>query len=181
MSPKILAFAGSLRKDSFNKQLVKEALKGAELAGAQVTYIDLANYPLPLYNADEEAVNFPENAKELKKLFNDHQGFLIATPEYNSSIPAVLKNVIDWVSRPLPAEGFLANFQGKTVAILGASVGALGGRRAVEHLRSIFLNINCTVIPTSYFAAFAGQGLGKKEDIQIVGKALAMQLNRHAI
>src|SRR3954469_3729847 len=101
--PRILAFAGSLRRDSFNKKLVKIAAHGARAAGADVTEIDLKELPLPVYDGDlETAEGLPQNAKKLKELFVAHQGLLIASPEYNSSISAALKNVIDWVSRPAP-------------------------------------------------------------------------------
>src|SRR5260221_646228 len=98
--PKILAFAGSLRKDSYNKKLIKIAAEGARAAGAEVTVIDLKEFPLPVYDGDlETAEGLPANAKKLKEMFLKHQGLLIASPEYNSSIPGGLKNMIDWVSR----------------------------------------------------------------------------------
>lgn len=146
--PKILAFAGSTRTDSFNKKLVQAAIKGARNAGAEVTYIDLRDFPLPLYDGDlEDAKGLPENAKALKKLFLDHQGLLIASPEYNSSISAVLKNAIDWVSRPVTGEEFLICFKKKVAGIMSASPGALGGLRGLVTLRSILSNINILVIP----------------------------------
>src|SRR5579862_7573987 len=113
-TPRILAFAGSLRKESFNKKLIQIAVQGARRAGAEVTCIDLKDYPLPVYDGDLEAASgLPENAVKLKKLFGGNDGLMISAPEYNSSITAVLKNVIDWVSRPLPGEGGLASFTGK--------------------------------------------------------------------
>src|SRR6266446_5332539 len=101
--PRILAFAGSTRAASFNKRLVRIAARGAEAAGAEVTVIDLRDLPLPLFDQDQEAAEGPpENAKRLKALMVASDGFLIASPEYNSSISAVLKNTIDWASRPAP-------------------------------------------------------------------------------
>ena len=125
--PKILAFAGSLRKDSYNKKLVKIAVKGAEEAGAKVTYIDLKDYPLPVYDQEiEDSTGIPENALKLKKLFLDHHGFLISCPEYNSSMPAAFKNAIDWISRPAsPDEVYLSPFIDKVVALMSASPGQL--------------------------------------------------------
>ena len=147
--PKILAFAGALRKDSLNKKMVKIAAKGAEDAGAIVTYIDLKDYPLPIYDQDvEDATGIPENAMKLKKLFLENDGFLIACPEYNSSITAVLKNVIDWVSRPaLGEKAYLCCFLSKVVLLMSASPGNLGGIRGLVHVRSIFGNINSIVLP----------------------------------
>jgi NAD(P)H-dependent FMN reductase len=120
--PKILVFAGSLRRDSFNKKLAKIASQAAEKAGAEVTYIDLKDYPLPIYDAEiEEGEGIPENALKLKELFWKHDGFIIASPEYNSSISGVLKNVIDWASRNASAdEVYLSCFIDKVALILSA-------------------------------------------------------------
>ena len=147
--PKILAFAGALRKDSLNKKMIKIAAKGAEEAGAIVTYIDLKDYPLPIYDQDiEDATGIPDNAMKLKNLFLENDGFLIACPEYNSSVTAVLKNVIDWVSRPAPGEtAYLCCFIGKVVLLMSASPGNLGGIRGLVHVKSIFGNINSIVLP----------------------------------
>lgn len=147
--PKILAFAGSLRKDSYNKKLLKIAVDGAIQAGAEVTHIDISNYPLPLYDGDlETQKGLPENALTFKKLFWEHDGFLIASPEYNSSISGALKNIIDWVSRPASAdEVYLGCFIDKVAVIMGASPGGLGGLRGLVHLRSILENIYTIVLP----------------------------------
>lgn len=146
--PKILAFAGSLRRDSFNKKLVKIAIKGAETE-ADVTYIDLKNYPLPVFDQDdEESKGLPENAAKLKELMIENDGFLISSPEYNSSIPSVLKNVIDWTSRPRPNERYLHCFIDKVVLLLSASPSHLGGLRGLVHIRAIFNNINSMVLPS---------------------------------
>lgn len=148
-TPRILAFAGSLRTGSFNKQLIKIAVEGAREAGAEVTLIDLLDYPLPILNQDDEdAHGLPENAKKLKELFISHHGFLISSPEYNSSITGVLKNVIDWVSRAeTPDETPLVAYTGKTCGLVSASPGALGGLRALVHVRAILGNIGVYVVP----------------------------------
>lgn len=146
--PKLLAFAGSLRKDSFNKKILKVAIAGAEDAGADVTFVDLKDYPMPIYDGDLEASEgLPENAKKLKEIFLQHQGLLIASPEYNSSISAALKNAIDWVSRPVEGQPPLACFDGKVAGLLAASPGALGGLRGLVTVRSILGNIKCLVVP----------------------------------
>ena len=122
MTPRILAFAGSLRRESFNKKLVPIAAKGARDAGAEVTLIGLEDFPLPLFDQDLEArQGMPENGMKLKQLFIDHDGLLIASPEYNSSITAVLKNAIDWVSRPAPGEPSLVAFRSKVATLMSAS------------------------------------------------------------
>src|SRR5688572_13699701 len=136
--PKILAFAGSTRTDSYNKKLIKIAVAGAQAAGGDVTLLDLRDYPLPIYDGDLEAEKgLPENGRRLKDIFLAHQGLLISSPEYNSSISAVLKNAIDWVSRPAPNEPPLGCFLNKAAALMSASPGALGGLRGLVHLRSI--------------------------------------------
>ncbi len=146
--PRILAFAGSTRKESYNKKLVAQAAKGARDAGAEVTIIDLKDFPLPLFDQDFEAAQGPpEAATRLKRLMIDHDGFLISAPEYNSSITAVLKNALDWASRPAANEPPLVAFQGKVVALMSASPGALGGLRGLVHVRSILGNIGVVVLP----------------------------------
>jgi len=148
MMPRILAFASSTRRESFNKKLVAIAAQGAREAGAEVTLIDLKDFPLPLFDQDLEAEQgMPENGKKLKKLFIDHDGLLIASPEYNSSFPAVLKNAIDWVSRPAPGEPSLVAFRGKVAILMSAGPGALGGLRGLVHLRSILGNLGVIVLP----------------------------------
>lgn len=147
-SPKILAFAGSLRRDSFNKKLVKIAVTGAERAGAEVTYLDLKDYPLPVYDGDlESEQGYSRHVLALKDMFRAHEGLLIACPEYNSSISGALKNMIDWVSRP--DEGFppLDCFSGKVAGLMSAAAGGLGGMRMLPHLRSMLQNIQITVVP----------------------------------
>lgn len=146
--PKILALSGSSRKGSWNKQLARLAARAAEQAGASVSIIDLKEFPLPIFDADFEAASGPPAAAvELKRLFVDHGGLLISSPEYNSSITALLKNTIDWISRPAPGEPSLVAFRGKVAALLSASPGALGGLRGLVHLRSILGNIGVIVLP----------------------------------
>lgn len=148
-TPKILGFAGSTRKDSFNKKLVKIAAEAARAAGAKVTYVDLRDIPMPLYDGDLEAEQgIPENAKKFKAMLKEHDGLLISAPEYNSSISGVLKNAIDWASRPVPGEAPLACFTGKVVSLMSASPGALGGLRGLVIVRSLLSNINVIVLPS---------------------------------
>jgi NAD(P)H-dependent FMN reductase len=148
-NPRILAFAGSAREGSFNRMLARVAVEGARAAGAEVTVIDLRDYPLPVFDQDLEAESgLPENARKLKELFLAHDGLLVACPEYNSSITPLLKNVIDWVSRKAaPDEPMLAAYSGKVAAILAASPGALGGLRSLRHVREILGNIGVLVLP----------------------------------
>lgn len=147
--PRILAFAGSTRSGSFNKKLVKLAADAARDAGAEVTLIDLRDFPLPLFDGDsEDREGLPEHARNLKNLLRAHDGFLISSPEYNSSITGVLKNAIDWASRAETGdEPPLVCFRGKVASLMSASPGALGGLRGLVHLRAIFGNIGVIVLP----------------------------------
>ncbi len=154
--PKILAFAGSTRIDSFNKKLVKIAAAGAMENGADVTIIDLRDYPMPLYDEDlERQQGLTPNARKLKDVMLSHQGFLISSPEYNSTISGVLKNTIDWVSRPVEGEEPLACFKDRVAGIMSASPGALGGLRGLVHVRAILENIRVIVIPDQIAVAKA--------------------------
>ena len=147
-TPRILAFAGSTRTDSFNKKLVKIAAQGARAAGAETTFVDLRDLPMPLFDEDLEANDgTPDTVRQFKALLLAHDGLLIASPEYNSSLTAVLKNAIDWASRPAEGEASLGCFVGKVAAIMSASPGALGGLRGLVSLRSILGNIKVLVLP----------------------------------
>lgn len=145
---RIVALAGSTRRDSYNKRLARIAAQGAEAIGAEVTVVELNDHPMPLFDEDLEAAEGPPaGAKSLKALLVAADGLLIASPEYNSSISAVLKNAIDWVSRPVPGEAPLIAFRGKVAGLLSASPGGFGGLRGLVHLRSILGNIGVVVLP----------------------------------
>jgi chromate reductase, NAD(P)H dehydrogenase (quinone) len=164
---KILAFAGSARKDSFNKKLVKIAAEGAKAAGAEVTYLDFRDLPLPLFDEDLEAAEgLPENALKLKAMMKAHQGFLIACPEYNSSITPLLKNAIDWASRPEPGEPSLACFKEKIAVLMSASPGGLGGLRGLFHVRSILSSIGVLVLPDQKAIGTAYQAFNENGNLK---------------
>jgi chromate reductase len=187
-APKVLAFAGSTRTESFNKKLVKIAMRGAEEAGAQVTFVDLRDLPMPLYDGDlEESDGLPTNAHKFKDLLLSHQGLLIASPEYNSSISGVLKNAIDWASRPVEGEAPLACFTGKVCALMSASPGGLGGLRGLVVVRMLLGNIGVTVLPDQEavgkaFSAFAPDGslqdAEKQKDIKALGANVSRLLGK---
>jgi len=152
MSPRILAFAGSSRRDSVNKKLLAAAVSAAREEGHEITPIDLKDYEMPLYDGDLEAAEgVPEAAKRLKNLMREHDRFLVASPEYNSSVTPLLKNAIDWCSRPeTEDEPRLACFNGKIAGLISASPGGLGGLRALRHVREILGNIGVFVIPEQF-------------------------------
>jgi NAD(P)H-dependent FMN reductase len=185
--PKILAFSGSARKASFNQKLVAIAAQGARNAGVEVTVINLADYPMPIFNEDLEASEgMPAAAKEFKQLLIDHDGFLIASPEYNSAFSSLLKNAIDWATRPFgPDIQSAPPFAGKYAAIMATSPGGLGGMRGLVFLRLLLSNIAVTVLPAQHaipnaFKAFDEDGSLNDEQMKAqvmdLGKALAQEI-----
>ncbi len=140
----VLFFAGSLRADSFNKKHAREALRLAKEKGIEGEFIDLRDYAMPVYDEDiQNGEGFPESVKKLAEKITAADALVISTPEYNGSIPGVLKNVIDWLSRlnPMP----LAD---KSLLLLGASPGALGAVRGLWHTRVPFEAVGVHVYPT---------------------------------
>jgi chromate reductase len=150
MLPKILVFAGSIRTGSHNARLAALASKELTLAGADVTRISLADYPMPIYDGDLEANSgVPKNAVKLKQLMAAHQGVFIASPEYNASITPLLKNTIDWISRVRErGEAPLAVYKKCVFALGAASDGSYGGMRSLMALRqTLELGCGALVIP----------------------------------
>ncbi len=162
--PKILVFAGSIRRDSFNRKLATVAAGICRDAGAETTLLELSDYSLPLFSQDLEVdQGLPAHAVELKKLFQEQDGFVIVCPEYNGSITPLLKNTIDWLSRRAGDEPPLLAYRGKTATLLSASPGALGGLRGLVHVRAILSGIGVLVLPAQVaisraFEAFAEDG-----------------------
>ncbi len=151
MAARILAFAGSARRDSLNKKLARIAAQSARDAGGEVTLVDLDEYPMPVYHGDLEADSgMPESAMRLRGLFLAHDALLIASPENNNSVSALTKNTIDWISRSIGdgqgANSGLAPYRGKVAAMLSASPVVYGGVRHLPHLRQILSGLGVTVI-----------------------------------
>jgi chromate reductase, NAD(P)H dehydrogenase (quinone) len=147
-APKILAFAGSSRKGSVNQALIDAVIPAANEAGAEVTKLDLRGLELPIYDGDlEDAEGLPKGCIELKETMKAHDGLLISCPEYNSSITPLLKNAVDWASRPHEGEKPLECFRGKTAGLVSASPGALGGLRGLVVVRMLLGNIGVHLLP----------------------------------
>ena len=146
---RILAFSGSLRRGSYNTSIARAAAAGAERAGAAVTFLELAELDLPLFSEDlERDSGMPAGALRLKQELAAAQGVLIASPEYNSSLTAALKNALDWASRKAtPDERAGISYRGKVASLLAASPGSLGGLRGLVHLRAILGNLGMHVVP----------------------------------
>lgn len=175
MTPRLLAFAGSTRTQSLNKKLITLAAGLARAAGAEVTVLDLREFPMPFYDGDLEAQSgLPERARALKALMMDHQGLLLACPEYNSSISAVLKNAIDWVSRPVPGEPGAVAFKGKWAALLAASPGNLGGMRGLMTVRQVLNTLGVVVLPTQLAVARANDAFGDDGALKDAGQQAAL-------
>jgi chromate reductase len=182
MSVKILAFDGSGRRGSINHNLLLAGIEALKAEGAEVTEVNLHELNLPIYDGDlEKEQGHPENVKKLKALFNSHDGLLIASPEYNGSVSGLLKNAIDWVSRPAQGEGMYPGLRGKVAGIMAASPGKLGGLRGLIQLNTILFGVGVTVLPeiVSIGAAndaFDGGKLknaGDKGAVAAMGKRLA--------
>jgi NAD(P)H-dependent FMN reductase len=148
---RILAFAGSARRDSLNKKLARAAAQHAREAGAEATFVDLDEFPIPLYHGDLEAASgMPDNARRLRELFLAHDALLVASPENNASMSALLKNTIDWLSRDVGdgkgESSGLAPWRGKVAGLMAASPGGFGGVRALPHLRQVLSALGVTVV-----------------------------------
>ena len=148
MIPRILVFAGSIRAGAYSGKTADIAQRELALQGAEVTRISLADYQLPLMDEDlEQESGVPENAVKLARLFAAHDALLICTPEYNGSIPPLVKNTIDWMSRVKSDGGrSLRPYPGKLVAICSSSDGHFAGIRSATHLRAVLSHIQMDVI-----------------------------------
>ena len=151
---KVLVFAGSTRSGSFNRKLAREVSAMVRTCGAEPTHLELGDYDLPMYNADLEAQGTPADVMKLKQLFYEHAAWIVCTPEYNASYPALLKNTLDWLSSPVKSDPVWNDdfrfSRGKVVGVLSASPGALGGLRSQSHLIPLLLNLHCWVAPQTF-------------------------------
>ncbi len=149
--PRILVFAGSAREASLNKKLARAAARAVAENGGEATLIDLRDFPMPIYDGDlEDTEGMPPEALRLRELFVAHPAFLIVSPENNGSIPALLKNAIDWLSRDTEGRSGLEPYRGKVVALMAASPGAFGGVMALGHLRQSLTKLLAHVIPDQF-------------------------------
>ena len=167
--PKILVFAGSIRTASFNARLAALAAKELALTGADVTRISLADYPLPIYNADDEtASGAPANARNLKHLMMEHHGVFIASPEYNASVTPLLKNTIDWISRVRErGEPPLAVFKNRPFALGGASDSPYGALRSLMALRQVLeLGCGALVLPEQITVFRASEAFDEMDNLK---------------
>ena len=163
---KVLVFAGSTRQASYNRKLAREVAGLARERGAEVTHLELGDYDVPMYNADLEAKGTPADVMKLKQLFYEHPAWIICTPEYNASYPALVKNTLDWLSSPVRSDPVWKDdfrfSRGKVVGVLSASPGALGGIRSQSHLIPLLLNLHCWVAPQTFAVSRAGSAFDEE-------------------
>jgi chromate reductase, NAD(P)H dehydrogenase (quinone) len=184
---KILVIPGSLRSGSLNAKLAAAAAHELVRSGAEVTRISLSDFPLPIYDGDLQAKSgVPKHAVNLKRMIGAHHGVLIVTPEYNSSVPALVKNTIDWISRVQdPHETRGQVFRERVFAIASASGNRLGGTRALAALRLILTACHAGVVPNQLALSFADQAYDEMDhlkhpaDIEAL-QALVRQLIDHS-
>jgi chromate reductase, NAD(P)H dehydrogenase (quinone) len=185
MQKKVIVIAGSTRRNSYNVSLAKVACAMAQQEGLEAEWIDLTHYPLPLFNQDDEAeTGMPEAAKALKETFTQADGIIFVTPEYNGMFTPLLKNMLDWLSRPhQEGEASLSAFQHKSAAIMAASPGALGGLRALVPLRLQLANLGIDVLGSQLalgkaYEAFTETGELKDEKMQAMVHQIIAGLKR---
>ena len=175
----ILIFAGSTRQESYNRKLAKAAAVIAEQQGAQATLLELSDFDIPLYNADLEARGTPADVIRLKQAMHSHAAWIICSPEYNGSYPALLKNAIDWASSPVKGYALWSDgtlpFRNKVVGMASASPGGMGGLRAQSHLAPLLLNLQCWVAPRSHAVAHAADAFDMQNQLQRSHDQQAMQ------
>ena len=166
---KLLVFAGSTRQKSFNRRLARVTADMATAGGAEVTHIELGDFDVPMYNADLEARGTPADVIRLKELCFEHPAWIICTPEYNASYPALLKNTLDWISSPVKSDPVwnddFRSTRGKVVGVLSASPGGLGGLRSQSQLVPLLLNLHCWIAPTNFALGHAGNAFDERGEL----------------
>lgn len=168
---KLLIFAGSTRQQSFNRHLAHAAAKLARAEGVDVTHIELADFDIPMYNADLEAQGTPADVMRLKAIAYENPAWIICSPEYNGSYTGLLKNTIDWISSPVKGDPVWSDgaraMQGKVVGLMSASPGALGGLRSLSHLNPLMANAQCWVAPQQFALGRAGDAFDDHGDFKL--------------
>lgn len=181
-APRVLALAGSLRRESYNKRLIRVGADALRRAGAEVDLLELNDVAMPPYDGDlEDASGLPPGAAAFKRRLAWADGFLIASPEYNHSIPGTFKNAIDWASR-----GEEDVFSGKVAALMAASPGGVGGMRMLPHLRQVLTALDVWLLPSQVTLAKADKAFHPDgslvsdfhvKQVQHLAEALVSELN----
>lgn len=182
-TPRIVVMAGSSRREAYSRRVAAACAQALKAAGGEVELIELAAYPAPLYNGDLEAeVGLPDAIVRLQQILHASDGLLVVNPEYNGSITPLLKNTLDWCSRPNPADPARSGgavYAGRAAAVVGSSPGALGGMRVLFHVRDILGYLGMQVIPQQLAVAKAGEAVG--EDDRLYDPAQQAMLDKLAV
>lgn len=184
--PKIIIIPGSSREGSVNRKLAQAIARKLEIMGADTTQVNLADYPMPLYDGDlEEAEGTPQGAKNLAAAIDAHHGVVLVNPEYNASLTPLMKNTLDWLSRDVGAKPY----QNRVFALASCSPGGLGGIRGLSHVRDVLVNVGAEMITPQLAVGQAGSAFTDDGDLtdertqsilQTVCETLIERANRHA-
>ena len=176
-TPRILVLPGSNRSGSHNVRLAATLTRQLSLLECDVTRISLTDYPLPIYDADlETQKGQPENARKLARLFHEHDGVVLVSPEYNTSLTPLMKNTLDWISRVKSGGAHaLEPFRGKLFAISSASPGMYGGMRGLIHLRAVLSSLGALVIPEQVALSHAAQAFDDMDALKDEAIAARME------
>ena len=162
--PRIVVMAGSRRREALSRRVAAACVRALDAAGAEVERIELDDYPAPLYDGDLEAASgLPEAIVRLQRVLYASDGVLVVNPEYNGSLTPLLKNTLDWCSRPNPADPERSGgkvYAGRAAAVVGSSPGALGGMRVLFHIRDVLGYLGMQVIPQQLAVGKAGEAVG---------------------
>lgn len=177
----ILAFAGSSRRGSYNRRLIELAVLAGQMLDAQMSILDLRDLDLPIYDAGVGPDAFPDSVLTLRRIVAKHDGFLIASPEYNGSLPPILKNALEWCSRSAQGETSAAPFSGKVATIMSASPVLDGGACCLDHLRLVLSRMGVLVLPeelclSNASKAFAGEALVDPDLSNVLNRSVATLL-----
>jgi NAD(P)H-dependent FMN reductase len=172
----VLIFAGSNREASLNRKVAKNAMLIAAELQVPFTALDLRDFPLPLYDGDLEVSGAtPPSLSHLRSEFTRHPVWLISSPDYNSSVSPLLKNLIDWVSRPAASDGYLTCFQGKRIGLMSSSPGNSGGSRGLPHLRQVLTHLGARVHEQSFLVPRGAEAFEDDGTIREPGKRAEMR------
>ena len=168
--PRIVVMAGSRRREALSRRVAAACVRALDAAGAEVELVELDDYPAPLYDGDLEAASgLPEAIVRLQRMLHASDGVLVVNPEYNGSLTPLLKNTLDWCSRPNPADPERSGgkvYAGRAAAVVGSSPGALGGMRVLFHIRDVLGYLGMQVIPQQLAVGKAGEAVGDDDRLR---------------
>jgi NAD(P)H-dependent FMN reductase len=168
--PRIVVMAGSRRREALSRRVAAACARALDAVGAEVERVELDDYPAPLYDGDLEAASgLPEAIVRLQRVLHASDGVLVVNPEYNGSLTPLLKNTLDWCSRPNPTDPERSGgkvYAGRAAAVVGSSPGALGGMRVLFHIRDVLGYLGMQVIPQQLAVGKAGEAVGDDDRLR---------------